>query len=732
MKTIFSQAQQVNYAPWQHPILQALDKKPTSLVEFHHLTDDDYYVPLAILDKTNHQLYYVTTFGQIFDSIPVGPKLSKQLIEKNIDPFTMYLSYATVEQLIEVEQIKNLLRINGQNIISKIPKVAYYNYSTLKNANSSLEKMQFLDNLEKFIWQQYFLLNLTLNEKQDSIFLAKQSNWKNYKPSKLFIHETKPQNYVEYTHNNRFSSLSKAILYPISATVYLYSQENKIVDSFKIKKEKVNDLLSEKQDVFALYRNYLEWQLENVTNGLTILLKENNTSLASNTVIRNVAQQIDYYENDYWSLQQKISSTIIPDRDLLAINVLEQTNFTQRKKWNNENGWKIISPAPPPPSQGEIHTFTRGNKEYFLTDERGNVLATVSDRKILHSSDGITVDYYTADVVTATDYAPFGSQLPGRTYRNNGQQLKYGYNGKENDNEIKGEGNQQDYGFRIYDPRLGRFLSVDPLTKKYPHYTPYSFAGNKPIAFVDLDGLEEGLEMRTRRREQALLNNTITEDQYKQQTLASGAGGVIGAAIAVDVFITKGKISQFLLTSQILGHLYHNGTNNPVEQKKRMDDLKSDAATLLTVSAIGKGVNVLTEVFSGGKAIYKSFNSASIRTTQTTVNGVEKYVQAFSKGMKYTAEPIDIVKMEDGIYSSADHARLMAAEKLGIDLKANTHNFNDKISIDQAKRFVPEGTVEANLPKTWGEAIKERVKGQGPKYAKDNPNGSFDRPKVKS
>ena len=185
MKTIFSQAQQVNYAPWQHPVLQALDKNSTSLLEFHHLIDDDYYIPLAIFNKTNHQLYYVTTFGQIFDSIPVGPKLSKQLIEKTVDAFTLYLSYATVEQLTEVEQIKNLLRINGQNINNKIPKVAYYNYSSLKNAHSSLEKMQFLDNLEKFIWQQYFLLNLTLNEKQDSIFLAKQSNWKNYKPSKF-------------------------------------------------------------------------------------------------------------------------------------------------------------------------------------------------------------------------------------------------------------------------------------------------------------------------------------------------------------------------------------------------------------------------------------------------------------------------------------------------------------------------------------------------------------------
>jgi len=57
---------------------------------------------------------------------------------------------------------------------------------------------------------------------------------------------------------------------------------------------------------------------------------------------------------------------------------------------------------------------------------------------------------------------------------------------------VKGEGNQQDYGMRVYDPRLGKFLSVDPLTKGYPWYTPYQFAGNKPVGFIDIDGAEEG------------------------------------------------------------------------------------------------------------------------------------------------------------------------------------------------------------------------------------------------
>lgn len=71
-----------------------------------------------------------------------------------------------------------------------------------------------------------------------------------------------------------------------------------------------------------------------------------------------------------------------------------------------------------------------------------------------------------------------------------GGKYRYGFNGKENDNEIKGDGNQQDYGMRIYDPRVGRFLSVDPIISKYPELTPYQFASNRPIDGIDQDGLE--------------------------------------------------------------------------------------------------------------------------------------------------------------------------------------------------------------------------------------------------
>jgi RHS repeat-associated protein len=123
-----------------------------------------------------------------------------------------------------------------------------------------------------------------------------------------------------------------------------------------------------------------------------------------------------------------------------------------------------------------------------LANHLGNVLTVISDKKTAICT-GNTFNYFAAERISATDYSPFGATLAGRSW--NGGEYRYGFNGKENDNDVKGNGNQQDYGMRIHDTRLGRFLSVDPLASSYPWYTPFQFAGNKPIWAIDLDGLEE-------------------------------------------------------------------------------------------------------------------------------------------------------------------------------------------------------------------------------------------------
>ncbi|MCW3094074.1 MAG: hypothetical protein JWP81_5143 [Ferruginibacter sp.] len=170
-------------------------------------------------------------------------------------------------------------------------------------------------------------------------------------------------------------------------------------------------------------------------------------------------------------------------------------------------------------TKASIVIFTRGNKFFELSNHLGNVLVTVSDKKLQHTANNTTVDYYNADVVTANDYYPFGMLMPGRRYSWANSLYRYGFNGKEKDNETYGDGNEYDYGFRIYNPRLGRFLSMDPLTKSFPWYTPYQYAGNKPILCIDLDGLEDipatGSNIPAPFSTQQLIKSALNDGFYK-------------------------------------------------------------------------------------------------------------------------------------------------------------------------------------------------------------------------
>ncbi|MCB0453735.1 MAG: hypothetical protein KDC94_12805, partial [Aequorivita sp.] len=69
--------------------------------------------------------------------------------------------------------------------------------------------------------------------------------------------------------------------------------------------------------------------------------------------------------------------------------------------------------------------------------------------------------------------------MPGR--HANTADYRYGFQGQEMDDEIKGEGNSLNYTFRMHDPRVGRFFAPDPLERSYPYYSPYQFSGNRVI-----------------------------------------------------------------------------------------------------------------------------------------------------------------------------------------------------------------------------------------------------------
>ncbi len=125
-------------------------------------------------------------------------------------------------------------------------------------------------------------------------------------------------------------------------------------------------------------------------------------------------------------------------------------------------------------------TYQTGHRQYQCADHLGNVQETVSDKKIF------SVLGLQASVSSYSDYFPFGMVMPER--KAFGGHYRYSFNGMEKDDEVKGSGNSIDFGARLYDARLGRWLSMDPLDGKYPYFSPYNFAANMPTTVIDVDG----------------------------------------------------------------------------------------------------------------------------------------------------------------------------------------------------------------------------------------------------
>ncbi|OYU94565.1 MAG: hypothetical protein CFE21_14910 [Bacteroidetes bacterium B1(2017)] len=167
----------------------------------------------------------------------------------------------------------------------------------------------------------------------------------------------------------------------------------------------------------------------------------------------------------------------------IEIKVLDKTNTVlYSNTLSNNTGVNTLSiPIVSISDEPRIEISNTANNNSFDIDN------------ISLSVDGVLgVSYYSAQVISAQDYYPFGTTLPGRTYQNpKFLDYRFHFNGKEADNEINGTGNDYDFGARIYDARLGRWLSLDPKLLESPFVSPYKALGNNPIIFSDPDGKKE-------------------------------------------------------------------------------------------------------------------------------------------------------------------------------------------------------------------------------------------------
>lgn len=130
-----------------------------------------------------------------------------------------------------------------------------------------------------------------------------------------------------------------------------------------------------------------------------------------------------------------------------------------------------------------------GKKRYELSDWLGNIRVVVNDRKTAVNTGSVTVSYM-PQVVSVTDYYSFGSSIEERSYDPVKPKYRFGFNGHEKDDEVKGEGNCLSFGDYGYDTRVGNRWSIEPKFMKYPYWSSYLVFGRNPIKYADRDGHE--------------------------------------------------------------------------------------------------------------------------------------------------------------------------------------------------------------------------------------------------
>jgi RHS repeat-associated protein len=135
--------------------------------------------------------------------------------------------------------------------------------------------------------------------------------------------------------------------------------------------------------------------------------------------------------------------------------------------------------------------YNYGERRYELTNHLGNVTTVFGENAVAYedTEDGTT---YTAPaLVSYRDYMAFGLGLDRGSGVLGGEGYAYGFNSKELDDEGEwgSSASLYDYGFRIYNPQVGRFLSVDPMSREGADINPYNFVYNTPLILTDPNGL---------------------------------------------------------------------------------------------------------------------------------------------------------------------------------------------------------------------------------------------------
>ncbi len=156
----------------------------------------------------------------------------------------------------------------------------------------------------------------------------------------------------------------------------------------------------------------------------------------------------------------------------------------------------------------------------------------------------------------------------------------------EKDDEIKGKGNSLDFGARMYDTRLSRWMSLDPLAIKYPFASPYTFVLNSPLWFVDPDGRD--LRLTTTQAEPTIVFKVLNQ-YFGRKIFYPESNGYTGSVI-VKSTITPSQIEWMNAEQKkVFTYLYNEVLSAPKEYKMNMSPGNTTSSNPVEMDSWGEG-----------------------------------------------------------------------------------------------------------------------------------------------
>ena len=327
--------------------------------------------------------------------------------------------------------------------------------------------------------------------------------------------------YAYYPNSNRLRQVSDAITYPTPNDDPYELDIKAGQDSLNYVYDAAGNLIEDKQEGLTFkwdaYGKLMEVQptfLENSDNQKSRLyfsydplgnrvIKEVNTSPydslgqeenkleaittdyylrgvdQSNLAINKRTNQRDgnFYTANFWLDEQTISGA-------KRLGLFTQDSFllgSWRFINDGDNSLSLFNNRSIPEADHYFNLRLLGDKNFELSDHLDNTIVVVKDQKQIDNANN-----QFPTLLAYSNYYPYGMSEPNRSYSLNN--YRYGFGGMEKDDEVDGSGNSYTTLYRQYDPRLGRWKSLDPKARDFPWQSPYVGMDNKPIIRNDANG----------------------------------------------------------------------------------------------------------------------------------------------------------------------------------------------------------------------------------------------------